>query len=373
MAYIPAQQARKVFTTALANIFDDFIEAPSFLTSFARKRTYSTKTVQTLSRRGTEKIAIDVIRGSRGNLNQMTRQSLLEYLPPYYKEKVNVSAMNIYDIPFESGDSYNTAQIEALAMKTARELDEVKKMIDRAIELQMAQMLDSGVIELKNGDNIDFNRNSLMIEVLEGDELWDATGVDILKFFENKGSERLRKIGKVAGGGDIDCIMGLKAWQAFRGNKDIKDGENYYIKSVLELNSDRVNTSGGGSYKGTLKVGTYNYDIWVYDEYYDDDDADGTSTRYWDTTKVALVPKSFQSEISFAQVPELPEWVRQNPRSNRVFNRLSQRMEGYRLFDYVHEEDEIYYAGIKAAPLAQLISIDRVYTAKVLEDGSVVG
>lgn len=369
MANIPAAQARKVFTTVLANTFQDFIEAPSFLTSFAKMKTYTTKTVQLLARRGTEKIAVDVIRGSRGNLNQMTRFSLKEYLPPYYKEKVAVNGLQIYDLPFESGDSYSSAQIDAWAMSTATELSESKKKIDRAIELQMAQVLQTGIVEMTNGDNIDYNRNTSMIEVLAGADLWDSSGVDIVKFFEDKGT-LLRSIGKVGGGQRVDCIMGSLAWQAFRSNADIKDGDNLYTKSALEFTNNPIFTASGGSYKGTLKAGIYNYDIWVYDEVYDN--ASDVSTRYWDSSYVALVPQSFQAEISFCQVPELPSWVRQNPRSNRVFRALGQKMKGYRLFDYVHEEDEAYYAGVKAAPLAQLISVDRVYTAKVLTGGGVV-
>lgn len=363
MGYIPAQNARKVFTTVLANVFQDFIEAPSFLSSFAKRKAYKTKTVQSLARRGTEKIAVDVIRGSKGNLNQMTRFTQKEFLPPYYKEKINVSAMNIYDIPFSSGDSYNTAQIDALAQETAQALSETKKMVDRAIELQHAQMLETGIVELKNGDNIDYKRKSEMIEVLTGTELWDSADADIIKFFEDKGL-KLRTVGKVSGGQSVDCVMGAEAWQAFRANKDIKDGENFYTQTVLSLNPARVNAAGG-AYRGTLKAGIYSFDIWTYDEFYDHPTT-SVSTRYLNTKIVHLIPRSFVAETSFCQVPELPSWVRRNPRSNRVFNGLEQSMMGFRLFDYVHEEDEVYYAGIKAAPLAQLVSVDRLYTAQVI-------
>ena len=61
MANIPVQQARQVFTTVLANVFSDMIEAPSFLRSFARERVYSTKYVQLMAQRHTEKVAVDVI------------------------------------------------------------------------------------------------------------------------------------------------------------------------------------------------------------------------------------------------------------------------------------------------------------------------
>ena len=56
----------------------------------------------------------------------------------------------------------------------------------------------------------------------------------IIKFFEDKGT-LLRSIGKVGGGQAVDCVMGMLAWQAFRSNADIKDGENFYTKSALEF------------------------------------------------------------------------------------------------------------------------------------------
>jgi len=362
MGYIPAQNARMVFTTVLANIFEDFIEAPSFLRSFAKEKVYRTKTVQLLARRSTEKVAVDIIRGDKGNYNKMDRFTGKEYLPPYYKELISISALDIYDIPFYSGDKYNTAQIEALAMEAARGLSEIKKKVDRAIELQMSQVFETGIVLIKNGDSIDYKRDSSMIEVLAGGDLWDAASVDIIKFFEDKAA-LLRSKGKVSGGETIDVVMGMAAWQAFRKNAYIIDGENLYVQQLVDLSKPRVNSTGG-SYKGTLKAGAYSFDIWTYDEVYDN--ASDVSTRYFNTKFCALIPKSFQAEISFAQVPKLPDFIMQDPRSRKIRQSLRNKMTGFDIFDSVNAEDEIYNVGIKAAPLAQLISVDRIYTAQVL-------
>ena len=362
MGLIPTQNARKVFTTVLANIFEDLIEAPSFLRSFATEKVYRTKTVQLLSRRGTEKIAVDVIRGSVGNRNKMDRFTQLEYLPPYFKELLDITAMDIYDIPFYAGDRYNTAQIDALAQEAATSLNEVKKKVDRAIELQMSQVFETGIVTISNGDSIDYKRKAEMMEVLAGGELWDATDVDIIKFFEDKGA-LLRKNGKVSGSEEVDAIMGNLAYQAFRTNADIKDDNNMYMKSNVDL-STRMKNKVGASYKGTVKAGGYNYDVWTYDEVYDN--ASDVSTRYYNSKLVTLVPQSFKAEISFAQVPKLPDFIRQDVRASRVRNSLRSKMKGFDIFDFVNEQDELYTVGIKAAPLAQLISVDRLYTAQVL-------
>jgi len=363
MANIPTVQARKVFTTVLANVFQDFIEAPTFLRNFAKEQAYTTKTVQSLARRGTEKVAVDVIRGSEGNLNQATRFTQKEFLPPYYKEKINVTSLDIYDIPFESGDSYNTAQIDALALSTAREMSEVKSMIDRAIELQMAQLLETGVVELKNGDNIDYKRKAEMIEQLTGTDLWDDSSVDLIKFFEDKGN-KLRSVGKVAGGQVVDCVMGAEAWAEFRANETIMNGDNMYYESTIAMEGSRMN-GAGGIYNGTLRAKGYQFRIWTYDEVYDN--ASNVSTRYLNPKIVHLIPQSFQAEISFCQVPMLPSWVNAStPQARRVFSNLRRNMTGFSMFDYVTEDKESYFAGIKSAPLAQLISVDRVYSALVL-------
>ncbi len=364
MANIPTQNARAVFTTVLANKFEDLIEAPSFLRSFFPDKSYRTKTIQLLARRGTEKIAVDVIRGDRGNRNKMDLFTGKEFLSPYYKELINVSAMNIYDIPFYANGQFNTIQIEALAEQTAVELNEVKKKIDRAIELQAAEAIATGIVTVKNGDSIDYKRKAAMIEVLAGGDLWDAASVDLLKFFEDKG-QLLRTIGKVSGGTDVNVVMGNLAWQAFRSNADLNNKDNFYESEIKKGSSKQFFNAVGGAYRITLKMGAYNFNIWTYDEVYDFPVTD-VSTRYFGSKLVALIPESFKAETSFAQVPMLPAFIRQNPRSNRVFSSLRNKMKGFSLFDFVNEEDEIYSAGLKAAPLAQIVSVDRIYTAQVL-------
>lgn len=364
MGNIPDQQARAVFTTVLANKFEDLIEAPSFLRSFAPDKSYRTKTVQSKARRGTERIAVDVLRGSKGNKNQMTKYTLKEFLPPYYKETTDITALDIYDVGFYSNGSFNTTQIEAMAEQAATDLNEVKKKVDRAIELQMAQVFDTGIVTLKNGDNIDYKRQAAMKEVLAGGDLWDAANVDLMKFFEDKG-QLLREKGKVSGGIDVNCIMGNLAWQAFRSNADLNNKELFWESEIKKGASAQFFNAVGGAYRTTLRMGVYNYNIWTYDEVYDDPDT-LAATRYWGSKKVVLIPENFKAEISFCEVPRLPDFIRRNPRSARVFRKLRSRMPGFHLFDRVDEEDEIYTAGIKAAPLAQLISVDRLYTAQVL-------
>ena len=363
MGYIPAQNARAVFTTVLANKFEDLIEAPSFLRSFFPDKVYKTKYVTSLARRGTEKIAVDVIRGSKGNHNKMDLFTEKGFLPPYFKELINVSSMNVYDIPFYANGQFNNIQIGAIAEQTATELMEVKKMVDRAIELQASQALTTGIVTVNSGDSVDYKRKATMIEVMTGTDLWDDASFDILSWFETK-LHKLRTIGKVSGGGRVKAVMGNLVWQAYRSNSDINSKDLVYTEQLSTLSAGSQNSTGG-SYRGTLKAGAYLVEIWAYDEVYDAP-VTGISTRYFGSKMVALIPESFKAESSFTQVPTLPDFIRTNRRSSRVFSRLAGKMKGFSLFDFVNEEDEIYTAGLKAAPLAQIVSVDRLYTAQVL-------
>lgn len=356
---IPNEQSRRVFTLALTAAYDENISVPTFLNgTFFPRRNYSTKGVGWLARRGKERVAVDVLRGSKGHLNQGQKFTEKMIVPPYYHEKVLLESTSIYDLPFEAGDNYNTAQIQALAQHSAHELDENGKMIERAIELQAAQLLQTGIVELKSGESIDFKRKP---EMIEANESWTTTS-DLVGYFEGVG-RKLRSVGKVLGGQRIATIMGFEAWAIFRQNETIKDAENFFTINNTEV-SEMMKNTAGGSYKGELRCGGQTFEIWVYDEIYED--ADGNDQYYWDSKTVCCLPiTQFIGETSFCGVPQLPNWVRQSPRAASILSGRGNNA-GFVLSDYIDEEEEAWYGRIKACPIVQAKSIDMIYTDKVL-------
>lgn len=361
---IPDQQSRRLFTLSLIKAYDENIEAPSFLSgSFFPMKTYNTLGVGWLARRGTERIAVDVIRGSKGNLNKATKFTEKMIVPPYYYERVSIESTAIYDIPFAAGDNYSSAQTVALAENTARTLDETGKTIKRAIELQAAQFLTTGIVELVNGDSVDFKRNPEMIEDYStgAPDVWTTTG-DVLGDFDRVG-RKLRSIGKVIGGQNIVTIMGFEAFAIFRANEALKDGDNWFTVNNSNV-SELMKNSAGGSYKGELKTGGYTFEIWVYDEVYEDENGD--QQYYWDSKTVAWLPAKFTGETSFCAVPQLPSWVTSGtPRAKSVLSNRGNN-SGFVLSDYVDEEEEVWYGRMKVCPIVQAKAIDQIYTGKVL-------
>lgn len=363
MALLSAQNARAFFTTTLASTFQDLIEAPKFLRSYAKEKTYTTKTVQRKSRRSTEKVANDVIKGSEGNLNQARDYQLNEFEPPYYKEGINVSSLDIWDIPFESGTSIDTKQVSALAERTAFEMAESKKMIDRAMEIQAAQAMETGVVEVVNGDNIDYKRKAIMMPVLTGTDLWTDSANDKIKFFEDA-IQLLRSEGKIAGDAYVDAIMGSEAFTALRKDEKIWNRDNFYMESIMDIQAAK-RIGSGGVYHGTLKgIKGCNVRLWSYSEVYDN--ASGVSTSYLNPKIVHVVAQSFVAEISYCQVPELPQWIKSNPRAAGIFKGLAGVAKGFSVHEFVNERSEAYFAYLKASPLYQLVSTDKIYSAQVI-------
>jgi hypothetical protein len=365
MAIIPLEQSRRVFTIGFLKSFDELVTdvAPTFFSSFFKDAYYSTLGTTLKARRGNRKIAVDVVLGSKGNYNQATKFTEKMVIPGYYLEKQSITAMDIYDIPFESAEgAVNVAQIKALAEQTANELFVIVQKVIRAKELQAAQVFDNGIVQYKHNENIDFKRKPEMIEVLSGTDLWDATGVDIISYFEGV-AEKLGRIGKVVGGQRVSCVMGLLAWQAFRKNPAIKDANNYVTISNLTI-SEKMKQATGASQKGVLNAGGYEFDIFVYTEVYED--AEGAEQTYWDSKSVVCIPESFRGEMSHCQVPELPSWITKSTRAKSIMSARPAGSKGFTFSDYVDEESDEWVGRIKTRVVAQPVSVDKIHTAKVL-------
>ncbi len=364
MTNIPEVQSRRIFTTALTAKFDELASevAPSFLSSFFPKKKYETKGVSFDVRRAGRQIATDVIRGSQGNYNETTKFTEKQFIPAYFYEKYPVDSLSKYDVPMGVLDFNNVGVLESIASDMGKVMFELQQKIERSVELQASQVLQTGIVTLTNGDNVDYKRKATMKETLSGDDLWSATGVDIMERFEIA-SQKLRQEGRIQGGQKVYCIMGLEAYQAFRNDAAIKDKDNLFTTSNLDI-STREHQTTGGQYIGSLKAGGNTCEIWVYDETYDN--ASGTAVDFFDSKTVAWIPESLIAETSFCGVPELPAFLKGSKRGISMMRGLSNQAMGYVIDDYVNQETETWYGRIKAAPLVIPKSVDRMYTAIVL-------
>ena len=181
---IPTVQGHPVFTNALQAKWDELLglKPTGFLRSFFKKRTTQAKNISVAVRRGTEKVAVDVMRGTEGNRNELRKHSLKEYLPPYYKEYFDATDIDHYDVIFERLPEIgkSTGAIAEAVQSALNQVQILKDKIERAYELQASQVLQTGIVTLDNGDNIDFKRKAGSIVVKDAADYWTADGVNPL-------------------------------------------------------------------------------------------------------------------------------------------------------------------------------------------------
>lgn len=344
---ISTEDARGIYTKAFAKVYKEKVSATNFLTSFFPSNENMTKYISIEVRRATEKVAADVIRGTRGNRNKVTRSTEKVFLPPHYWEYFNVNELAIYDQVIGSGTD-NARLFAQLVNEAADELLELQKKIERAYELQASQVLLTGIVTLVSGDNIDFKRKSAsMVDYTSTP--WTTGTVNPIDHLKT-GCDFIRQQGK-AQGQYFNCIMGADAYEAFVGNTIIKaraDIRNFSFDNLMTGQK----TSQGGVPHGVVDVGSYKVRIWTYPEFYD---LNGTSTPYIDDNAVVLLPDNPNFSLEFAAVPQLLD-----------SNGSAPQKGAYLIDEYIDERAANHEQHIKSAGVCIPTAIDQVWTADVV-------
>lgn len=344
-------QARAVVTNTVVAVYRESTVVTSFFRSFFPTVIARTRYVSIETKRGTEKAASDVLRGTKGNLNQRKRSTLKTIDPPLYKEGVNINELDIYDTAFGTLDPALMAQ---LGVETAEEMEDITNMIERRYEIMCAQALLTGVITLVNQDNIDFKRKaaSLPDGLANGGAgtYWTVTTVDpMLSLIA--GGDFIRQIGK-AQGDTYNVIMGGNALNAMLNNPIYQEKYKMFNITLGEIGLPQRNAVGG-TLHGQISAGSYKYNVWTYTDGTEDS---GVFVKYMDDDKIIILPTQTNFRLAFGQVPMLPGM---SPAG--VSTSGSYVLKEWIDFENTNHRMEINSAGI-AIPLA----IDQIYTQKVV-------
>lgn len=348
MATIASSDARALFTKMLIAVYRERKTPMAFLRSFFRVVEHSTKELSIEVQRGTEKIAVDVERGTEGNRNVFSRTTEKIFVPPYYREFFDATELDLYDRLFGSTEIDNGV-FEQFMLSVADKLQMLQEKIERAYELQCAQVLETGIVTLKAGINIDFKRKAGSL-VGVGGAPWDNDANSPIDQME-AGANFLRQTGK-AGGDVFNVIMGSAAQGAFLNNAKVKGRAD--IRSFgLDVVSAPQRNAVGSSYHGRVSIGSYLADIWTYPEFYDN--AAGVSTPYINSKKIIMLPQSPNFVLGFAAVPQLiaPE----NPVPKKG---------AFVIGNYKDERNHKHIYDIRSAGVAIPVAVDQIYTKQVL-------
>lgn len=357
---IPVREARNIFTKKLIASWDELkdLMPSSFLGSFFTKTTSDTKEVSVEVRRGTEKLAVDVHRGTDGNRNAISKHSERIYIPPFYNEYLDATELDRYDLLFgQDISSVSARTVQSVIASALENMQILKKKIERSYELQAAQVFTTGIVQLNSGDNIDYKRKAGSMVVKSAPGYWTVTTVDPRDDLK-AGCKFLRQNGR-AGDGEFHAIMGDDVLSAFLANPFIVNADIKDV-SLSDLRMPQANAEGG-VYHGVISAGPYKVHLWSYPQYYDN--ASGTSTPYLSSDQFVLLPKtSGRYTFAYASVPMLVRDVR-----NTEFPEIIGQVESdYVINNYIDPGKKKHVFEILSAGLAVPVSIDRIYSSKVV-------
>lgn len=357
---ISAGDRRRLFTKMLIAVYKEMAMPTNFLRSFFDTRESGSKSISIEVQRNSEAIAVDVLRGTEGNRNNMNRFSEKMFVPPYYREYFDATDLDFYDQLFGAGDMEMDEMTFQEWLQTAAEKVQVlQAKIERAIEKQCAEVLQTGILELKSGENIDFKRKAASKEVLVGADRWDQAGSNPITVI-TRGCKFLREQGKMQGG-TVNMIVGSGALDALLDNSEFRERANLRRVALVDLSLPvRVSESVGATFHGTFSAGSWRVNLWTYPQVYED--SQKVSFDYIDTRNIVLLPLITRFRLAFASVPkilrdvnnsEFPEFIRQQRGAFVVGNYIDQRSEAH-IFD------------VKSAPIAIPVAVDQIFTAQVL-------
>lgn len=364
MASISSVDARRLVTKELIDVYRETAIPTSLLSSFFIPRESNSRVVSVEVERDSENIAVDVIRGTEGNRNTIDRFTERVIEPPYYREYFDVTQLYFYDQLFGRGDMEVDGMTFATWMEEmSRRIMKLQMKIQRSIEKQASEVLQTGIVLLNKGTNIDFKRKATSLVNLQAGNYWDETGVDPIPSIE-AGCNFLRQEGK-AMGGDFIMILGQKAQRSLLANQAFKELADYRRTPLVQLSiPQRISDAIGGAFHGQFSAGSYNIMLWTYPQFYDN--AAGASIPYVNDRNMILLPMNPRFRLSYAAVPRILRDTR-----NAEFPEL---MTGtgigfergrYVIGNYIEERTETHVFDVKSAPICIPTAVDQIYTGIV--------
>jgi uncharacterized membrane protein len=262
-----------------------------------------------------EEVAVDILRGDESisvviedlsagyRMNSSDKYTSKRFVPPIHKEAVPISAFDLMqrmpgENPFDSPDFRANAitRIYGSASK-------IEAKIRRAIELQAAQILQTGVLTLR-----DKNENALYsLDYGPKDSHFPTVSTS---WASSTGANKIDNIGALSdvirnnGGMDPDqIIMGSVAFEQFVSDSDVRarmDSRRLDLGTI----SPMVMKGSGGNYRGVVEIGNYRFDLWTYGGRYTNP-VGSALTQYIDPNKVIVRASGGRLDATFGAIPNL--------------------------------------------------------------------
>jgi hypothetical protein len=248
-----------------------------------------------------EDVAVAVKKCTGPNLNDIDIFTAKEFEPPAYGEAFPLDVCELIN-RMAGVDPYTAAYqgyAGTLVAKMAKGFMLIFDKIQRAVELQASQILQTGTLTLTNkeGDTVfelDFKPKSSHFPTVTTD--WGDSGDDKLGDLAAL-AEVIRADGKV----DPDMlIFGSTALREFLADSTVKERLDNRRMKLGEIAPKMVDS--GATYHGIVWIGDYEFQIWSYKETYKHPETDAV-TKYIGDDKVVITSTRTRFDMTSAKVP----------------------------------------------------------------------
>ena len=350
----------KAIASKIVGKFEETIPVRSGFGDWFPEETTPTLEVDVEVQRGTDDIAIDVVRFTEGNKNKMSKITEHKYQPPYFKEDYDFQRDQVYMNTIALGVGMESAQVnQVIAMNALKAVNKNRAKIERAIRKQQADVLQDGIVRLSNGDNIDYRRKAeSMVNVSVGGNYWGTSATATPMIDIRKGMDFLRDVGQ-SGGSAVNVVMRSKAYEAMIKTDEIKtQGVNTIIRRV-DIGMPEFNGVSGFSFKGQIDGGDFAVNLWTYNEKYTD--ANGATQHYLAENQVVMMPDDFQGKTVYGGLAIMRQ---ANVNGTTVMVPGVQEAM-YLVRGYSDEKLMSSTLELQSAPLVIPFTIDKIYTMQV--------
>jgi Phage major capsid protein E len=343
-------------TQTLIGFFRDAVTPDYGAAVWFPSKTTTDKQVSIAVQRMRAAVAVDVLRGTGGNLNKFSDYNQKNYVPPYFEEYFDYTSLRKYDIVFGAISRGELPGITVMTDFLESGLEEsqvLKDKIARAKEIQRWQVLTTGIVTMKNGDNIDFKRKAASIVQKTSTGTWDNALATPFTDVQT-GCVFLRQEGRSTGN-VVDMIMGSNAWTNFINNPQVQAQAKFFNQiQRIDIGMPQYDAVTGFIYQGRIGVGDYMVDMWTYPGYFDN--VDDTHSTYLGVDTVVLQARDFVGVHAHAGVPAIVNVP-------GVPNQFVAPFGGeYYIRDYVDTKAKSWNFEVSSAPVPVPISVDRTYT-----------
>jgi hypothetical protein len=227
------------------------------------------------------------------------------FKPTLHREAVTISSDSLIQRSFGENPF---ASVDFAANTLKRALNAGQKLapkIQRAIELQSSQVLQTGAVTLvdENGASMySINYNPKASHFPQVTTSWSAGGSTPIA--------DLNSLAEVIRGDGLSnpdtLIMGSSAFENFLSNTTVKDRFDNRRLDLGFISQEFV--GNGGTRQGTISIGDYRFEIWTYNGRYKDPQT-GNSTKFIDDNKVVMLSSGARFDAAFGRIPRFSNIV----------------------------------------------------------------